>query len=94
MLKISSREVVVSDHDEEISTFETMQPYKICSESDKQIHFEYTMAEECGRDSTRAGYLNKVLGNLRLSRSDRGQLFVGEYQCKPAERIPEKEARQ
>jgi hypothetical protein len=31
--------------------------------------------------------LNKVLGNLRLSRSDRRYPFVGDYKCKSAKRV-------
>ncbi len=86
-LRISTREVEISGQEREISTFEGMLQYKICFESQNELDFEYTTAEKCGINSTRAGRLNKVLGNLRLSRSDRGERFVGEYSCKPAQRV-------
>jgi hypothetical protein len=87
ILKVSSREVEVNGQAGETSTFEAMLRYKICSESENELEFEYTTAEKCGSNSTRAGHLNKVLGNLRLPRSDRGQPFVGDYKCKPAQRV-------
>jgi hypothetical protein len=87
ILQVSNREVAVNGQAGEISTFEGMLRYKICSESRNELDFEYTTAEKCGSNSTRAGHLNKVLGNLRLSRSDRGQPFIGNYVCKPAQRV-------
>lgn len=88
ILKVSNREVEVKGRAGEVSTFEVyMLPYKICSESRDELEFEYTPSEKCGTNSTRAGHLNKVLGNLRLSRSDRGQPFVGDYKCRPAQRV-------
>ena len=88
ILRISNREVEIKGQAGELSTFEVyMLPYKICSESRDELEFEYTDAEKCGIKPTRAGHLNKVLGNLRLSRSDRGQPFVGDYKCKAAQRV-------
>jgi hypothetical protein len=87
ILKVSNREVEVSGKAGMISTFEGMLRYKICTESQNELDFEYTTAEKCGSNATRAGHLDKVLGNLRLSRSDRGEPFVGEYKCKPAQRV-------
>ncbi len=88
ILRVSNREVEVNGQAREVSTFEVyVLPYKICSESRDELEFEYTTSEKCGTNSTRAGHLNKVLGILRLSRSDRGQPFVGDYKCKPAQRV-------
>ena len=87
ILKASNREVEISGKAGMTSTFEGILRYKICSESQNELDFEYTTAEKCGSTSTRVGHLNKVLGNLRVSRSDRGEPFVGEYKCKPAQRV-------
>lgn len=87
ILYVSSREVEVNGQAGKISTFEGMRRYKICSESQNELDLEYTTAEKCGTNSTRSGHLNKVLGDLRLSRSDRGQPFVGDYKCKSAQRV-------
>src|ERR1017187_10326567 len=73
ILKVSNREVEVSGKAGMISTFEGMQRYRICTESQNELDFEYTTAEKCDSNATRAGHLDKVLGNLRLSRSDRGE---------------------
>jgi uncharacterized protein YlbG (UPF0298 family) len=87
ILYVSNREVEVNGQAGKISTFEGMRRYKICSESQNERDFEYTTAEKCGTNSTRSGHLDKVLGNLRLSRSDRGHPFVGDYKCKPLQRV-------
>ncbi len=86
-LKVSSRDVEVNGRAGDLSTFEGVHRYKICSESQNALEFEYTTTDKCGTDSTRAGRLDKVLGDLRLSRSDRGQPFVGDYKCKPLQRV-------
>jgi hypothetical protein len=86
ILKVYHREVKISGQAGETSTFEAELPYKICSESENELDFEYTTTTKCGHNSTRTGRLNKVLGTLRLSRSDR-EPIVGEYMCKPAQRV-------
>lgn len=86
VLGVSNDEVKVSGG-AGISTFEGGLPYKICFEDKDEMGFEYTAELQCGKGSTRRGYLHKVGGNLRLTRSDRGEPFVGEYKCKPAQRV-------
>jgi hypothetical protein len=73
----------------EMSSFEGGLPYKICSESEDELDMEYSARLECGKDDVapRYGQLNKILGNLRLSRSLNGRPFVGEYKCEPAKRV-------
>ncbi len=87
ILKVSKSEVQVSGEAGMISTFEGILQYKICFESENEVDFEYTTAQKCSSNANRAGHLNKVLGNLRLSRSDRGEPFVGDYKCKPTQRV-------
>ncbi len=86
-LRVSSNEVEVSGEARMTSTFEGMLRYKICLESENEIRFEYTTSLRCGSDTTRAGHLNKVVGSLRLTRSDRGEQFVGDYSCKPVQPV-------
>src|SRR5712664_193398 len=59
-LKVSSRDVEVSGRAGELSTFEGIYRYKICSESQDELEFEYTTVDKCGAHSTRSGHLDKV----------------------------------
>ena len=82
------REVEIAGQAGQLSTFEAGLQYRTCFESMDQLDFEYTTSQSCGSGaSTRHGRLYKVTGNLQLSRSDRGESFVGEYQCKPTKRV-------
>ncbi len=87
VLRFSNNDVAVSGEAGMTSTFEGMQHYRICSESENAVDFEYTTSNKCNDGATRIGRLNKVAGSLRLTRSDRGGPFVGEYQCKPTQRV-------
>ena len=87
VLRFSDSDVEVSGEAWMTSTFEGMLRYKICFESENEVNFEYTTSQQCGNTSTRTGYLQKVVGSLRLTRSDIGEPFVGNYKCKPAQRV-------
>src|SRR6266568_1710989 len=87
VLRLSDDEVEVSGQSGMTSTFEGMLRYKICSESENEIDFEYTTSHKSGSNVTRGGRLQKVVGSLRLTRSDRGEPFVGNYKCKPTQRV-------
>lgn len=87
VLRFSSDDVEISGEAGMTSTFEGMLPYKICFESENEVDFEYTTSQKCGNNATRNGRLHKVVGSLRLTRSDRGEPFIGEYKCKRAQRV-------
>jgi len=87
VLLFSSNEVAVNGEAGMTSTFEGMLRYKICSESRDEVDLEYTTPNKCGSNATRSGHLNKIVGSLRLTRSDRGEPFIGEYKCKPLKRV-------
>ncbi|BBP01734.1 hypothetical protein [Sulfuriferula nivalis] len=87
VLRFSNNDVAVSGEAGMTSTFEGLLRYKICSESENEADFEYTTSNKCGSKATRSGHLSKVVGSLRLTRSDRGEPFIGEYKCKPAQRV-------
>lgn len=80
-LTYSSSEVRVSSVANQASTFEAGLPYSVCSEDETEVAFEYTAAEHCGVGASRTGYFQKALRELRLTRTDRGAEFVGEYKC-------------
>jgi hypothetical protein len=87
VLRFSNHEVGITGESGKISTFEGMLRYKICFESEDEMDFEYTTSPKCGSNATRSGRLHKFVGSLRLSRSDRGEPFVGDYKCKSAQRV-------
>lgn len=87
ILRISSSDVKVSGEAGAISTFEGMLPYKICVENEDEVNFEYTTSQSCGSSATRNGSLRKMVGSLRLARSDRGEPFIGNYTCKRAQPV-------
>ncbi|KWW32423.1 hypothetical protein AU374_06023 [Cupriavidus metallidurans] len=59
--------------------------YKVCSESPDEVEFEYVA--QCGSGNpTRSGELQKVGGELKLSRYDMGKPFTGMYKCKRVNR--------
>lgn len=80
-IELSSQGVQVKGGAYETSTFEAGIPYTVCFEDQNEVDFEYTTLDRCGKEATRFGYLQKALGSLRLTRSDRGSLFVGKYKC-------------
>ncbi|MGC2458731.1 MAG: hypothetical protein WA435_12140 [Gallionellaceae bacterium] len=89
-LRFSGTEVEVSGEAGQTSTFESGLPYKICSESKNEVEFEYSTKSECGKESTRLaryGYLQKILGKLKLKRMLLDKPFYGDYNCKPAARV-------
>lgn len=87
VLQFSSNEVAVNGEAGMTSTFEGMLRYKICSENGDEVDFEYTTSNKCDGKATRSGHLNKIAGSLHLTRSDRGEPFIGEYKCKPLQRV-------
>lgn len=89
ILKVLHREIRVSGQTGKTSTFEAGLPYKICSESQNQLDFEFSTNVECGKKDVapRYGHLNKALGNLRMSRLLSEQTMVGDYKCGTGERV-------
>ena len=83
-LRFSSEGVEVGGKAGMVSTFEGMLKYRICAQTESELNFEYSTSPKCGGNATRTGRLHKTAGNLRLTRSDRGDTFVGDYKCKPA----------
>jgi len=88
ILRIDGMDMKISGEAGTTSTFEGT-GYKVCSNSTNEMEFEgYTF--ECGNGkATRHGILNKVLGKLRMTRTDLGERFVGDYICKKAQRVLE-----
>ena len=72
-----------------MSTFEAGLTYKICFESQNELDFEYSANAECANKdiAPHYGHLNKVFGNLRMSRLLGEQMLLGNYKCEPAERV-------